>query len=716
MLKRLLMAAVVLVAVASCKDAAPPVPASVVAISATTLPSAVVASVVATAPTFEVRTASGKAIKNVTVSVAVTAGGGSIANAPVKTLAGPTPIGEWTLGTGAGGQSVTVTVQDLAPVVFSLEATPGAPTAVVMVEGDLQRAPENGPIPNPIRVRVRDVHNNGVPGVTVTWAVDAGGGDLPSGTTSLSDATGVATAPTWTVGLDGSGEQGLTATVGALPTVRFTAVVQDPPASITAETVPPGSVMVGSVINPAPTFVVRDAEGNALSGLPVTITVTDGGGSVTGAPAVSAGGETSIGTWTVGTTPGSQVVTVAVDGVPDAVFATTTVVGPPHNLVVVEGGGQSALAGAALATAIRVRVRDLYNNPLPGESVAWGIAAGGGSLSSGENSVADGAGEATAPTWTLGRLGGDQALLAFSGSAQLVIPATILTAYPLELRYNGGLPAEGVQQAFTNAVNRIRATIVGALSAAIVTSESTPGQCVAGVTIAETVPTEGIIIYATVEPIDGAGGILGSAGPCYIRSSSAAIGPSLTVIGRMRFDSADLDNMLAQGTLESVILHEMLHVIGIGTLWGTLGLRNGTAPTVKPFFTGTLAKDACINDHGGGAFCGGGVPIEDCLDLTVSCGSGTINSHWKESVFRTELMTGFLNTGLNPFSKMTVQSLADMGYTANVLTADAYTVPPPSLMALLMAPPVKLAEPTGPIGVVTESGRVEPIVRPPDDH
>jgi len=43
----------------------------------------------------------------------------------------------------------------------------------------------------------------------------------------------------------------------------------------------------------------------------------------------------------------------------------------------------------------------------------------------------------------------------------------------------------------------------------------------------------------------------------------------------MEFDSADLSNMENDGTLEEVILHEMDNVIGIGTIWDTLGLVKG---------------------------------------------------------------------------------------------------------------------------------------------
>ena len=73
--------------------------------------------------------------------------------------------------------------------------------------------------------------------------------------------------------------------------------------------------------------------------------------------------------------------------------------------------------------------------------------------------------------------------------------------------------------------------------------------------------TDRLIIAADIAPIDGAGNVLGRAGPCSRFSSTT--GPSsvlVPVLGAMTFDSADLASLDAAGTLEDVILHEMGHV------------------------------------------------------------------------------------------------------------------------------------------------------------
>jgi hypothetical protein len=601
-LKRFIAIAAV-VTVAACEPPAPPVPFEIVLVTAAPTTQAVGTAVV-TVPTFEVRTESGKAIKNVDVVITANASSGSVTSPPLKTTATATPIGTWTLGTTPGTQSVTVSVEDLTPLVISLTAVPGDAASLPLLVGAGQLAAANTAVSGPITVQVQDNFGNSIAGVTVNWAVTAGGGNVAS-PTSVSNGVGIAAAPLWTLGA--SGTQTLTATVGAV-TRNVNAIVQTPPASINIIRLASDTTALGNAPDSMPTFVVRDAGGIALAGVPVTVTVSSGGGSLTGAPTVTAaGGEpTSIGTWTTGNSVGAQTVTVAVVGVPDLVITTT--------------------------------------------------------------------------------------------AAQL---------YDLNVVYTGTPPIAGVQTAFTNAVARIKNVVTGRMSLVQFPAAFNANACVTGLVInAELIG--GLRIYATIDSIDGPGGILGSAGPCYTRTSNG-----LAVVGRMRFDDDDMANMLANGSLESVILHEMLHVVGVGTLWSSLGLVTGLAPTIpNPMFTGQLAGAACINDHNGTAFCGTGVPVENCQNLIQSCGGGTINGHWKESIFGNELMTGYASAGLNPFSRMTIQALRDMGYRTNLLAADAYTIPG-TFMSFFEAPKVRLPAPTGPIAEIDNNGNITRYF-PPD--
>ncbi|MBA4030230.1 MAG: hypothetical protein C0478_04960 [Planctomyces sp.] len=158
--------------------------------------------------------------------------------------------------------------------------------------------------------------------------------------------------------------------------------------------------------------------------------------------------------------------------------------------------------------------------------------------------------------------------------------------------------------------------------------------------------------------IDGAGGILGQAGPTAIRAGS-----NLPYNGIMQFDTADLAQLEASGQLYDVILHEMGHVLGIGTVWDLQGLLQG-AGTADPRFTG---GQATAEYNARFANVETGVPVEN------SGGPGTRDSHWRESVYDNELMTGFLNSGVdNPISRTTTASLADQGYVVNINASDPY--------------------------------------------
>jgi len=213
-----------------------------------------------------------------------------------------------------------------------------------------------------------------------------------------------------------------------------------------------------------------------------------------------------------------------------------------------------------------------------------------------------------------------------------------------------------------------------------------------------------VVILVSLVPIDGVGQILGAAGPCFVRSTGG-----LTIMGAMRLDTDDLDALEAQGLLGTVILHEMGHVLGFGTLWSTMGLLADPAGSggTDPHFTGAGAI-AAFNDAGGASYSGGAkVPVESMG------GPGTQDAHWRESVFDNELMTGFINFGENPLSGVTVASLGDEGYLVNTLGADTYSLAPapilrrgPTKTVLLENDVLKL-----PIGVVGTSGRIEEVIR-----
>ncbi len=130
-----------------------------------------------------------------------------------------------------------------------------------------------------------------------------------------------------------------------------------------------------------------------------------------------------------------------------------------------------------------------------------------------------------------------------------------------------------------------------------------------------------------------------------------------------------------QGLLSDVVVHEMGHVLGFGTYWNALGLL--AEPSLQggldPHFTGPVAI-AGFDSAGGSAYVGAKVPVEN------TGGPGTADAHWRDAVFGTEIMTGYIDFGANPLSATTIASFADLGYTVDMTAADPFILPSPAAM------------------------------------
>jgi hypothetical protein len=167
-----------------------------------------------------------------------------------------------------------------------------------------------------------------------------------------------------------------------------------------------------------------------------------------------------------------------------------------------------------------------------------------------------------------------------------------------------------------------------------------------------------LLIQASVLSMDGPGGVLGRAGPTAFRTSSEG---GLPYLGIMQFDSADLASMASAGILGDVILHEMGHVLGLGTMWQARGLVSGLN------YIGAAGVAAYRSVTGNNSLTS--VPLES------TGGNGTRGAHWSEATFDRELMTGYAeSTSPMPMSIITVGGLADLGYGVNYGAATAFTL------------------------------------------
>lgn len=346
-------------------------------------------------------------------------------------------------------------------------------------------------------------------------------------------------------------------------------------------------------------------------------------------------------------------------------------VGSLDQLAVQSGGTQTAFAGTALPNPIIIVPQDDQGRTVVDQTATFTVVLGGGSLS-GTTGQTNSDGTITGPIWTLGKSDVPQEVRVDIGGKSITVSAKVQTAYSLEVRFIGATPSAANLAVFTSAATRIRGFIVGALPAEDVTGLD-PSPCTGPGVARLTGSISGLLIFASVDSIDGPGKILGQAGPCYIRGEEGAL-DYRTLIGAMQFDSADLASVASSGALEALILHEMLHVVGLGSLWSHVGLIANPG-AVGASYTGAGGIAGC-RAIGFTNTCANSVPVEDCEGIPPEreCTDGTREVHWKETTFHRELMTGYLSSGSNPLSVMTIRSLEDLNYTINTAAADPFSV------------------------------------------
>ena len=205
-----------------------------------------------------------------------------------------------------------------------------------------------------------------------------------------------------------------------------------------------------------------------------------------------------------------------------------------------------------------------------------------------------------------------------------------------------------------------------------------------GFLFADVAPVEGtlddLLIDVVITGVDG--GPLAGASPLFLREGTEDA--PLPSYGYMRFDAkqfAEGGQLENEQLLEDVIVHEMGHVLGIGSVWeltgNTQGVINpgdpdfpGGPPTVPlgqfnpdydPRFTGPLAvkEYQTLLERAGR-------DLEDTVPIANTGGPSAYNGHWRELVFSQELMSPTISNEPSFLSRMTAASLGDIGYTVNI--------------------------------------------------
>ncbi|MBV1861348.1 MAG: hypothetical protein KUG77_23215 [Nannocystaceae bacterium] len=341
---------------------------------------------------------------------------------------------------------------------------------------------------------------------------------------------------------------------------------------------------------------------------------------------------------------------------------------------------QSALAGdfIDLPPAVRVSSGGL---PVSGTTVTFTTAGLVGGAVGTAQAVTDADGVATAQSWQLGKLDGNYFVRAVVNGAGALAPVDFtgrtLSDFDIVLHYVNP-PTDAQAAAFETARLRWQGAIVNSLPAIAGSLSNLAQEC--GVAFdGGNVSVTGVHIFVQLQKIDGPGGkngnILGQAGPCSLRDDGSPY------LGVMTFDTFDLELLEDTGSLETVILHEMGHVLGVGSLWRFSGLlQNPSVPDnagADTHFLGRRATQVFLQLLGGQSFAGAVVPVEN------NAQPGSSDSHWRETVVDDELMSPSLGGfgSVAPLSILTIGSMGDLGfYVPNELAADAWELPPQALV------------------------------------
>jgi hypothetical protein len=301
----------------------PPVATAISANSSTSL-TATAGTAVPEQPSVIVQDQRDDPMTGVTVTFAVTGGGGSVTGgSAVTNSAGVATVGAWVLGTTAGTNTLSATAADLPAVSFVATGTAGPAAAVVKRAGDEQTASVGSTVPTAPSVTVQDANGNPVSGVTVVFAPATNDGSSVTGGTQVTNAAGIATVGTWNLGTV-AGTKVLTATVTGLPAASFVAsAIAGPPALVTTNRGDLQTAVARTAVEVAPSVIVTDMNGNPVPSVVVTFAVASGGGTVTGATATSnSAGVATVGSWTLGN-PGENTLTATVTGIAPATFKAT---------------------------------------------------------------------------------------------------------------------------------------------------------------------------------------------------------------------------------------------------------------------------------------------------------------------------------------------------------------------------------------------------------
>ncbi len=420
-------------------------PVAIVATTATTFTGTVGNAVGALG--VKVTNSLGAPVAGVTVTWSV-AGTATIGTPSTTTGTDGTAVNTFTFGTTTGISTISASFSGGPPLQFKITATAGAAAQLLIVSGNNQSANAGANVAIAPSVRLVDQFNNPVSG-SVAFAATTGGGSV-TGSPATTDATGLATLGSWTLGP--AGPQTLTASYNAINVVFNATSVSAGPPQLAVTQQPGATVVNGAVFAAQPQVQLKDNAGAplALANVPVTVALVNAGQALSGTLTVNTNGSglaVFTGLSILGNV-GPNSMQFTSNGYTLATSTTFTVTaGAPTQLAAVTTQSLSGSVGAVAAPNPQVVLKDVSGNPVPGQTVTFAAASATSGTVVGGSAVTNASGVASPTSWTFDNAVGKDTLLATFASVSgspVMFEATVVSGAATQLVIISGNNQTGV--------------------------------------------------------------------------------------------------------------------------------------------------------------------------------------------------------------------------------------------------------------------------------
>lgn len=224
------------------------------------------------------------------------------------------------------------------------------------------------------------------------------------------------------------------------------------------------------------------------------------------------------------------------------------------------------------------------------------------------------------------------------------------STFPIDVRFIGDVP-DDVRAAARAAAARWMQVLVG--PGVPYQATQSGGSCGFAPALTERVP--GVVVFVRMSAPDSLVSAGANGGSCAVRP-----GTLITFEGGITVSTPGLENSRQAGYLGTIFLHELGHVLGIGTNWfASPYLHDATG--ANPVFAGPKAMQAAF-EVGASASAATPVPISRPGE------SGAL-THWRTPALGNDIM---LSGGGSALTVVSVAALGDLGYAVSLSAVDPY--------------------------------------------